>query len=96
MKAQRVDVGGLVVLRRGPRFIYGLVTKVKSAGTYPTYDALEECLQALRTHVLKHDVRDIAMPRIGCGLDKLEWGRVRSLILRVFQGVPLRITVYTM
>ena len=96
MKAQHANVGDVVVLRRGPRFIYGLVTKPWSRRSKPTYASMEASLRALRTHVLKHDVRDIAMPRIGCGLDKLEWGPVRSLILRVFQGVPVRITVYTL
>lgn len=85
-----VGVGGVAVLRRDRRFVYGLVTKVTSSRTYPTMAALEASLVALRKHAEEHGVTHIACPRLGCGLDRLRWedgpGRegVRSLIGRVF------------
>jgi len=34
------------------------------------------------------------MPRIGCGLDRLDWGKVRDVIFDVFHDVNnLKITV---
>ena len=36
----------------------------------------------------------IAMPRIGCGLDKLEWSRVKQIIIEVFEDTDLTIEVY--
>lgn len=35
------------------------------------------------------------LSRIGCGLDKLEWGKVSSLITEVFQDTDVCITVYS-
>lgn len=33
---------------------------------------------------------------VGCGLDKLEWSKVRKLISDAFQGIDIEIKVYTM
>lgn len=38
-------------------------------------------------------VRKLAMPRIGCGLDKLEWSKVRKIIENVFAETDLEILV---
>jgi hypothetical protein len=35
------------------------------------------------------------MPRLGCGLDKLQWSDVRALLETEFQGSGVRVTVYT-
>ena len=34
------------------------------------------------------------MPRIGCGLDGLQWNKVRDILLEVFADVPIEIIVY--
>ncbi len=34
------------------------------------------------------------MPRIGAGLDALEWDQSRAIILEIFQDQPIHITVY--
>lgn len=34
------------------------------------------------------------MPRIGCGLDRLEWDRVKEIIYEVCQDLELSVTVY--
>jgi hypothetical protein len=36
------------------------------------------------------------MPRIGCGLDLLEWRRVREMIRETFAGCDISITVYNL
>jgi hypothetical protein len=44
----------------------------------------------------KHGVQRLAMPKIGCGLDRLSWEGatgVRELLLDVFEGTGLDITV---
>jgi len=35
----------------------------------------------------------IAMPKIGCGLDKLDWSKVRSIIEDIFEDVDCEIVV---
>ena len=48
----------------------------------------------MRSHALAHGVTDIAMPKIGCGLDMLQWPAVRTLLKNIFQHDPIRLTVY--
>lgn len=38
-------------------------------------------------------VRKLAMPKIGCGLDRLQWSNVEDLVLRVFDHVEIDILV---
>merc|ERR1712241_1412478 len=40
-------------------------------------------------------VEGVAMPRIGCGLDLLEWRRVKRLLEEVFEDSDVKIVVYT-
>jgi O-acetyl-ADP-ribose deacetylase (regulator of RNase III) len=77
------------------RFLYYLVTKDKF-WQKPTYQALRSALLDMRKHAQVHGVTAIAMPRIGCGLDKLEWSRVLQLIRDVFSAESgIVVTVYT-
>ena len=50
----------------------------------------------MRAHALHHGVKNIAMPKIGCGLDQLQWPAVRTLIKNIFQHHPITLTVYVM
>jgi hypothetical protein len=94
LKKQGAKVGEMAVLQDESRFIYYLVTKKYSVGK-PTYESLEKSLIALRDHMIANNVLRLSIPRIGCGLDKLDWPRVRALIKRVFQDVKYTtITVY--
>lgn len=36
-----------------------------------------------------------SLARIGCGLDKLKWENVSSIITEVFQDTKISITVYS-
>lgn len=61
----------------------------------PSYDSLEASLVSMRAHIIAHEVREVCMPRIGCGLDGLLWPKVAELIQKVFRDVDVAITVYT-
>ena len=76
------------------RFIYYLITK-KCYNDKPTYDSLRSSLRAMRAHCESHAVARLAMPRIGCGLDQLEWSRVRRIIDEVFTSTNISIEVYS-
>ena len=60
----------------------------------PTYASLRSSLEAMRDHAIQHNVKEIAMPKIGCGLDKLEWVKVVEVIKEVFLGTKIHIKVY--
>ena len=88
-----VGVGGVAVLRRGDRYIYNLVTKERANGK-PTYENIRRSLTAMKEHALQHNVVNISMPRIACGLDEMQWGRVKELLEFVFNKTNIALTVY--
>lgn len=93
---QRQKQGGLGVLEDendgSTRYIYYLVTKRESTGK-PTYEKFWSSLQKMRNHIKKNNVKKLAIPRLGCGLDRLEWTRVKNMIEFLFRDVDIKITV---
>ena len=71
---------GTCLLTTATRPVYNLVTKARYFNK-PTYDTVEQALKAMRD-VYSPD--KIAMPTIGCGLDRLEWTKVREIIKSCF------------
>jgi len=92
----KVKTGGCAVLKANDRYIYYLVTKDRSGnGFYPTYDDLEKSLAAMRKHMIANQVKEVAMPQIGCGIDGLKWPEVEERIRNVFGDEDdVEITVY--
>lgn len=89
---QNIKTGGVAVLKDQNRFVYYLVTKMFSSGK-PTYRTLFSSLEALRRHVKENNVKTLAMPKIGCGLDRLDWEKVKFMIEYIFQNVKIQITI---
>lgn len=69
---------------------YNLVTK-KRYFDKPTLLSLEQALYHMKTFVDNGD--KIAMPRIGCGLDRLNWQEVEQIIREVFADIDIEILV---
>ena len=86
--------GGCAFLHRDNRFIYYLVTKQKYWHK-PTYDTLTSSLEVMKSHCADNGVTHLCMPRIGCGLDGLQWNKVTAKIKEVFKDLDIKITVYT-
>jgi hypothetical protein len=38
-------------------------------------------------------IKYLAMPKIGCGLDKLDWNRVSDMIREIFSDLDIEIMV---
>lgn len=92
--AQRQRSGGLAVIEEGCRFVYYLVTKHKSSGK-PTYYTLYSSLLNLREHIISNNVKKLAIPLIGCGLDKLEWTKVKGIVNYLLCSISgLEVVVY--
>lgn len=83
--------------------LFNLVTK-ENYWDKPTYSSLERTLKCMaKTYMQNYiinsmdgteaKVTTIVMPRIGCGLDQLEWTKVRNIIFKVFKYVPVNIIV---
>ena len=61
----------------------------------PTYECLEQCFTDMKKQMQKLNVTKLAMPKIGCGLDKLDWNRVEHIIKNVFADTEIEIAVST-
>lgn len=72
--------------------VYNLITKERYWHK-PTYRSLRDALLGLRGHVLMNNIKKLAMPRIGCGLDRLEWYKVRDIIHEVFNDIDIEIKI---
>uniref|UniRef100_A0A1A8J6Z8 O-acyl-ADP-ribose deacylase 1 n=3 Tax=Nothobranchius TaxID=28779 RepID=A0A1A8J6Z8_NOTKU len=95
LKEQKKQPGQCAVLKQGRRFLYYLITK-KRASQRPTYNCLRQSLQDMKSHCVKNNVTRISMPRIGCGLDRLEWSKVSAILEEVFKDSNISITVYSL
>lgn len=93
--SQGQSPGGVATLRRDGRDVYYLVTKEKYWHK-PTYETLTASLEAMKKHCLKQGTTELAMPKIGCGLDGLNWSKVCDIIRDVFHDTDVTITVYVL
>lgn len=72
--------------------VFNLVTKAHCFHK-PTYDSLYETLVDMKDQCEEWDITKIAIPYIGCGLDRLEWDKVRDIIEDVFEDTDVEILV---
>lgn len=80
------------------RVVFNLVTKNRYYQK-PSYASLEQSLYELKQQLVNSAIKDghqirLAMPRIGSGLDRLTWRKVRKLIKKVFEDTDADIIVY--
>jgi hypothetical protein len=86
------------VISGKPVFMGNLVTKRSTSGK-PSYVTITESLKSLRksmeeSYLLDKDFVVLKMPKIGCGLDKLDWSIVSTLIKGVFSDTNISIEIY--
>jgi O-acetyl-ADP-ribose deacetylase (regulator of RNase III) len=72
--------------------VYNLITKTKHWHK-PTYDSFRDALEDMRDTAEFDGVTQIGMPRIGCGLDRLDWDVVKDIIQEVFEDTDMHIIV---
>lgn len=81
--------------------VMNLVTKSKY-WQKPTYDSLREALEEVNYKIMIFNlhrtpesfVRTLVMPKIGCGLDKLQWKNVKKMLKEVFADTDINVEVY--
>ena len=72
--------------------VFNLVTKNRYFEK-PTLLTMRESLMDMRRIAEEVGIRKIAMPRIGCGLDRLQWQDVKDILVEVYGGSDLDIRV---
>lgn len=75
--------------------VFNLVTKARSFHK-PTHDTLYDALVDMRDQCEALGVLRLAMPKIGCGLDKMDWEEVSDMIQDVFCDTDIEIVVYSL
>jgi O-acetyl-ADP-ribose deacetylase (regulator of RNase III) len=81
-------VGSCIKIKR----VLNLITKKVSSGK-PTYESFTRSLEDCKKVCLTENIKLIAMPKIGCGLDGLSWGKVSEIIKEVFKDTVITIKV---
>lgn len=72
--------------------VFNLVTKEKCYHK-PTYDTLTASLIEMRDIMEQLDITKLAMPKIGCGLDRLDWDTVYDIISDIFENSDVEIII---
>lgn len=72
--------------------ILNLVTK-RNYWNKPTLITIKNALIKMKKDCEILDIKKLAMPRIGCGLDKQNWSDVKTLIEKVFADTDIEIVV---
>ena len=79
--------------RAGNLYIYNLVTKTKFSEK-PNLTTLSLTLEEMKSHARLYGISTIAIPKIGCGLDQMNWQEVVKLLTDIFACSNIRIVVY--
>ena len=72
--------------------VFNLITKERYWHK-PTYNSLYGALALMKFIATQKGITKIAMPIIGCGLDRLQWDKVSSLIKEIFNDTNIEILV---
>ena len=79
----------------GKRYIYNLVSKERFYDK-PNLLTLSKTLEATKFHASTDGVSTIAIPKLGCGLDQMNWQEVVKLLRDISVYADVRIVVYTL
>lgn len=72
--------------------VFNLITK-EWYYNKPTYETLTHCLEEIKERMIQLNITKLAIPKIGCGLDRLQWNVVEQIIKGVFANTDVEIVV---
>lgn len=72
---------------------FNLVTK-KFKYNKPTYETLGKSLELMKEICLEQGITKLAIPHLGCGLDKLDWEHVKKKIHKIFRSTDIEILAF--
>ena len=79
----------------GRRYIYNLVTKERFCDK-PNPSTLSQTLEAMKSHASMNGFSTIAIPKLGCGRDQMNWQEVVKLLRDIFAYANVQLVVYTL
>ena len=72
--------------------VLNLVTKDRYYNK-PTYKSMQCAIAEMMMICNSNNIKKIAMPIIGCGLDRLQWDKVSEIIKNTFKNTDIEILV---
>ncbi|MEG2787486.1 MAG: macro domain-containing protein [Romboutsia sp.] len=72
--------------------VFNLVTKLNYWGK-PNFITIRSTIKEMAYMCRRDKIKYLAIPKIGCGLDRLQWGKVREIITEEFYGIDIEIEV---
>lgn len=84
--------GGCIMTSISNIRIFNIVTK-RNYWLKPTLLYIENALEWMKELCECNNVNKVAMPKIGCGLDRKQWSDVKPLIEKVFADTDIEIVV---
>ena len=72
--------------------VFNLVTKERYYQK-PTYQSMKNALWSMGQACKDIGIKKVAMPIIGCGLDRLQWDKVSEIIKEIFEDIDIEILV---
>lgn len=76
-------------------FVHNVMNLITKDKVYqkPTYESLRESLVHCKDLCRANDIKWLVMPKIGCGIDGLDWERVSVIIQETFYDTDVDILV---
>ena len=74
-------------------YVLNLISKT-SYKHDPTYDNMDTATRNLKTKCQALGIKQLNFPKIGCGLDHMEWCIVKRMITDIFANTDIHICVY--
>lgn len=95
-KKQKLALGDVIWARAEQKWIGNCITQ-KDFGPgdrlYFSYEACAKCLTEVAYFAASHQIKTLAMPKIGCGLAGANW----DIVLRLIENLlPIEIIVYVL
>jgi len=87
-KTNDINIGDAILVDS----VFNLITKGKYYGK-PTYKTMKMTLEDMKNQIIKNDIKHLAIPKIGAGLDRLSWAKVREMIKEIFNDIDIEILV---
>ena len=84
-KSGELTPGDIYVYQYGEGYVFNLGTQV-SWTTGATLPAIEQSLGKMLAYASEHGIRQIALPKIGAGLGRLDWEEVKGVMARIVDG----------
>ena len=94
LRSQMKTVGTCAILPLRNRYLFYLVTKPRFYQK-PTYCSVRKAFQSLKHHLDELGLKQIAIPgHICCGLDRLNWEKIKQILGMVFDRSDIDVHVF--